>query len=155
MTPGPAPEPLDRVAGRVLVIDEHGCVLLFRGRDSTRPDLPAWWFTPGGGADAGEGVEEAARRELHEETGLRVGGLGPVVHERHTTFTFEGQPIRQTEHFFAVRVARFEPVSDGWNEIERRSMLGHRWWSAAEIEAADEQIYPEALAELLRALLAG
>lgn len=147
------PPTLDRTAGRVLLVDEFGAVLLFRGRDVTRPDLAPWWFTPGGGADPGESTADAARRELREETGLAVGGLGPVVHSRRTEFAFEGVAIRQHEEFFLVRTTRFVPVADGWNDTERRSLLGHRWWSLDDLGGAGETVYPEGLAELLRSLL--
>lgn len=148
-------QPIDRRAGRVIVLDGTGAVLLFRGRDVTRPDLPAWWFTPGGGADPGETTEEAARRELYEETGLEhAHPLGDVVHSRRTEFTFEGQAIRQYEEFFAVRVPRFEPRATGWNEIERRSLLGHRWWTVDELAVTTEVVYPERFAEIVRGLFA-
>jgi len=145
--------PLDRIAGRVLVVDEVGAVLLFRGRDVTRPDLAPWWFTPGGGADPGESTADAARRELREETGLVAGPLGAAVHHRSTEFVFEGQPIRQTEEFFLLRTTRFAPVADGWNDTERRSLLGHRWWEVGELAATDEVVYPERLDRLLTTLL--
>ena len=71
-----------------------------------------------------------------------------------TEFTFEGQAIRQYEEFFALRVARFEPTASGWNEIERRSMLGHRWWTLDELALTTEVVYPERFAEIVRGLLA-
>ena len=69
-----------------------------------RPDRPSWWITAGGGRDEGESAEAAARREVLEETGLRLDELGPVVLTRSAEFEFEGAWIVQDEVFFIARV---------------------------------------------------
>src|SRR5882672_9447042 len=78
-----------RQAARVILIDEAGRVLLFRGGDPHRPDAGTWWFTPGGGLDDGETIEDAAQREVREETGYVVTDLGAVVLERSIEFEVE------------------------------------------------------------------
>jgi 8-oxo-dGTP pyrophosphatase MutT (NUDIX family) len=138
-----------RVAGRVVVVDEHECVLLFCGHDPHRPERGRFWFTAGGGLDDGESIEQAARRELFEETGLSIRDLGPIRFDRSTVFEFESVQYEQVEYFFCVHVARFEPADTHWSDIERRSVLEYRWWSRDELAATSETIYPEALVEML------
>ena len=62
-----------RRSARLLIIEPAGRVLLVRfvfkkgalaGED--------YWATPGGGVEEGETFEQAAIRELREETGIRV-----------------------------------------------------------------------------------
>jgi 8-oxo-dGTP pyrophosphatase MutT (NUDIX family) len=146
---------IDRVAARVLVVDDDGALLLLRGLDPDRPQAGTWWFTPGGGLDAGESAREGARRELREETGLEVTELGPVVYRRTVEFDFEGAQYRQQESFFCVRRARFSIDATGWTEVERRSVLGHRWWTHAELVTTDETLHPPELPQILHDLLAG
>jgi 8-oxo-dGTP pyrophosphatase MutT (NUDIX family) len=144
---------IDRVAARVLVLDQAGALLLFHGMDPADPGRGSWWFTPGGGLEIDETPDEGARRELFEETGLVAGDLGPVLFERLIDFDFDGVSYRQRESFYCVRTERFEPVDTAWSELEQRATLGHRWWTLAEIIATDDQLYPERLAERLAVLL--
>lgn len=61
---------------KLIVVNEHGKILLLkRSGESSRPHS---WDFPGGGVDAGESFEFAAKRELYEETGLGLYDLQPL-----------------------------------------------------------------------------
>lgn len=147
----------ERPAARVLVLDQHGRVLLLHGRDADRPGSSAWWFTPGGGVDEGETPREAAARELFEETGIRAepDELGPVVHERSFELDFQGAHYLQREVFFSLRVHARPASSTGWTEVERRVLVGAEWLSTGELVAGGEPFFPENLVELVEAVAAG
>jgi 8-oxo-dGTP pyrophosphatase MutT (NUDIX family) len=62
-----------RRVSAVLLVDARGWVLL-QLRTADAPASPGKWSFTGGGIEDGETPEEAARRELLEETGLSVSG---------------------------------------------------------------------------------
>lgn len=144
---------LDRRAARVVLVDGADRTLLLRGGDPARPGL-RWWFTPGGGLHDGESPAEGAARELFEETGLRVApdALGEPVWHQVTEFSYDHQRYRQDQDFFLVRVTEWEIDTAGFDAEEQLTIDAHRWWSAAELDATDETVYPVELPDLLRSL---
>jgi 8-oxo-dGTP diphosphatase len=49
-------------------------------RRAETDSLPGCWEIPGGGVESGESFEEAARRELAEETGIEGANLREILH---------------------------------------------------------------------------
>ncbi|MDX3520899.1 NUDIX hydrolase [Streptomyces scabiei] len=145
---------LRRVA-RVILLDPRERILLLHGHE---PGDPAddWWFTPGGGVEGTETREEAALREVVEETGITDVELGPVLWRRRCSFPFAGRRWDQDEWYYLARTTDTRPVvplDARLTELERRSVAGARWWTCGELARAHETVYPTRLAELLRTLL--
>ncbi|MFF2010809.1 NUDIX hydrolase [Streptomyces sp. NPDC058195] len=141
-----------RKVSRVVLLDPEDRILLLHGFEPGDPRR-SWWFTPGGGLEGDETREQAALRELAEETGITGADLGPVLWRRMCSFPFDGRRWEQDEWYFLARTARTETDTSGQTGLERRSVDGLRWWTSAELSAARETVYPTRLAGLLRTLL--
>lgn len=141
---------LPRPAARLLVLDPQDRLLMFR---FAADDRPPFWATTGGGCDPGESYEDAARRELLEETGFDLD-CGPQVARRQVQFiTLEGDPVDADERYFLIRTTTTEIAIHGHTELERRVMAGWRWFTRDELADWPEKIFPEDIVDLLDSLL--
>jgi 8-oxo-dGTP diphosphatase len=129
--------------GIVVLKPPDEVLLIRRGR---APMMGAWGL-PGGGQELGETAEEAARRELLEETGLTVGEMrlaGAVdsihrdeagrVRHHYTILDFAtlwtgGEPVALSDAAAVVwaRLDALEPYAL-WHEAHRIIALARRDW---------------------------
>jgi len=162
-----------RHAARVILLDDDDRVLLLHGSDVDQRER-SWWFTVGGGIDAGESSLDAAVRELFEETGIALEPtalVGPV-YTRSAVFDFFRESCRQEEVFYLGRYRgaaagsavpngdvgpgiEVEFSRDGWTQIEVDTLDELRWWGLDELAGVEEEVFPVGLSDLVRSLLPG
>ena len=109
-----------------------------------------YWATPDGTVEAGESFEEAALRELRKETGIRAAGLGAELDRQEFELTLtNGVRVLAQERFYRIDHDGTALSREGWSEEEVAVIAEHRSWSAAELAATSETIYPVGLAAML------
>nr|WP_088073729.1 MULTISPECIES: NUDIX hydrolase [Bacillaceae] len=97
--------PLIFVGAVVIIVNPDGKVLL---QQRTHPY--GVWGLPGGLMELGESTEEAARREVFEETGLRVGELNLInVYSGAENFVV----AKNGDEFYVVVVAYYTTEYEG------------------------------------------
>lgn len=136
-----------RRAARLIVIDPEIRALMFR---YDVPGRAPFWVTAGGECEPGETFDEAARRELFEETGITVDP-GPEIARMTPEFiTVQGEPVQADERFYFIRVSEARIDTSRHTETEQQLMTQHRWFTLQELEDWHEEVFPVQLADMIR-----
>ena len=107
----------------VVLSHQEGKILLSRHRQRQT------WETQGGHIEPGETPEQAARRELREETGLRLTAITHVLPPAACTV---GIGDERTVCVFGTAEGTFRPSTDPMEEIESA------WYTRAQVRALHE-----------------
>jgi 8-oxo-dGTP pyrophosphatase MutT (NUDIX family) len=140
-----------QTAARVFVVDDDRRVLLIKHVVPLANGSEVFWATPGGRIEEGETDGEAAQRELAEELHLSLPMIGPV-HTEVVVARFGDEEVENTSLFFLAKWQGQAFRLDGPTALERSVLRDCKWWSADEIEAAREPVYPPGLSAFLRSL---
>lgn len=122
------PHTVHPVAAVLGVIVHESRILLVRR--SNPPDAGFWGF-PGGKIEAGETLEQAAIREVKEETGLRVICLAKAVPLEAFDYDAAGE-LRY--HYLLI------PVICAWQggePIAASDVFDARWFNTADLRSGD------------------
>jgi 8-oxo-dGTP pyrophosphatase MutT (NUDIX family) len=145
-----------RNVARVLLLNQQRDTLLVRYEDKhpvdpTRPHLLSYWVTPGGGVHEHESFEQAALREVEEETSLEIR-LGPCLWHRHIVLRMKGELVLQKERYF---LGEYEGTRAEVTNQTAEPIRAHRWWSPEEIQRSTETFLPQGFAQLLEPIVRG
>lgn len=141
-----------RKSSRLIIVDEEGRLLLFLYKDEHQSPF---WATAGGELKPGEDYEDAAVRELYEETGLKQG-VGEVLRERDDVYAVaRSKPARWLEKYFLVEwPSGREVFAAGWTEEEKDTIQQWKWWRLDEInEERTSQFKPAWIPDLLHSVI--
>jgi 8-oxo-dGTP diphosphatase len=105
----------------VACVDDAGRILIVK---QTAGPFAGAWLLPGGNVERDERLEDAARRELFEETGYRAADLRPVV-------LYEVRSVPPGRFHFLVHLFRAGPL-EGTPLAESGSEL--RWAGPRDID---------------------
>lgn len=121
------------------------------------PITADFWLLVGGGVQPGETYEQAAYREVVEETGIRDVVIGRCVWTRDKLVSNPyGHLQRVLSRFYLGRVASGTTVSFAGHEpLEAATIIGYHWFTHHEIltREIDETFMPPGLGRLLTDVL--
>lgn len=140
-----------RRAARLIVLDPEMRALMFR---YDVPRRPPFWVTAGGECEPDESFEDAARRELLEETGIIADPGSEIARMTPEFITVEGEPVQADERFFLVRVTDGRIDTSRHTALEQQLMTQHRWFTLEELGQWPEAVFPVELADMIRSLTA-
>ena len=131
-----------RPTARVIPIDPNGRALLLRTwpKNGEEPD---WWYLIGGRVEPEETHEQAALRELYEESGCKDVTLGACLYTR-----MRPDPSRKlifAERVFLAHTPTFLAKPTAPDVHERGIEFRFRWWEPAQMAAATDRFDPPQL----------
>ncbi|MFA6262845.1 MAG: NUDIX domain-containing protein [Candidatus Babeliales bacterium] len=147
---------------KILLMNEKKEILLMCADDPTTTSMEGkyhgrFWFPIGGKIELGESIQEAALRELYEETGITQDKieLGPIVWFGEFDLILAGRAQRLNEKFIVATTKQTNISLDNLTDEERAVVKNIAWFSLDTIKKSTEVIFPILLPQYLPDILAG
>lgn len=149
-----------RKSVRVLLLNDKNELLLMCIEDFDISTLEGkknkrFWCTIGGGIEVEETIEQAAVREIYEETGIleKEIKLGPLVWYNNVELVLKGVLTRLEESFIVARTKQIDVALHIPTEDEKQVVKKLEWFSIEDIKKSQEVIFPILLPKYLPDIL--
>ncbi len=151
-----------RSSVKILLMNENKEILLMCADDPTTTSKDGkyhgrFWFPIGGKIEEGESVQEAALREIFEETGITKDKieLGPIVWFGEFDLVLSRKLQHLKEQFIVGKTKQKSISLDNLTDEERVVVKHVAWFSLDKIKHSTDVIFPVVLLDYLPDILAG
>jgi 8-oxo-dGTP pyrophosphatase MutT (NUDIX family)/FMN phosphatase YigB (HAD superfamily) len=144
-----------RHSARAVIVNNAGHVLLCKYSFIHADGEKVFWVTPGGGLQEGESYEDALKRELHEETGLKLNNVGSWLWTREVLIHGQCATFVSNERLFLVQIDHVVVDLANLSSNERETLHEFRWWHTDDIQKSGEEFSPPAIGAIVHSINAG
>jgi 8-oxo-dGTP pyrophosphatase MutT (NUDIX family) len=151
-----------RQSVKVILINSNNEILLMCADDSSTTNTDGkyhgrFWFVIGGEINIDETIEQAAIREVFEETGITSDAmqLGPIVWFGEFDLILNGIKTHLKQTFIVATTEQNKVTVDNLTKEEKQIVKSVEWFSFDKILSTKEVIYPVVLKDYLPDILSG
>jgi 8-oxo-dGTP pyrophosphatase MutT (NUDIX family) len=145
---------------KILLINKNKELLLMCVDDPKTTSIDGkhygiFWCPIGGGIKPHETIQEAATREIYEETGIKKEEieLGPVVWFGEFDLVLAGTPTHVKEKFIVAKTKQKKIAPAGLTDWEQKVIKKIEWLSLEKIKSCKEVVFPVLLSKYLPDIL--
>jgi 8-oxo-dGTP pyrophosphatase MutT (NUDIX family) len=102
------------------------------------------WDLPKGKIEKGEGIEEAAVREVEEECGIKVKKLGKKIGKTYHAYIYKGQVVLKKSYWFKMKCEGQDKLKPQREE----GITDARWFTPDKLNTITKNTFPS-IAEVM------
>lgn len=147
---------------KVLLLNEKKGILLMCAHDPTITTTDGkyhgkFWFPIGGEIEPNESIEEAALREIEEETGIKKEDveLGPIVWFGEFDLSLKGTLTHLKQKFIVAKTKKQKVSLTHLDNWEKQAVKDLAWFPLKKLLTCKEIIYPVLLRTYLPDIING